>query len=298
MELNIVNYFYNISNSILDTVFQIFSFFGTDYFFFILFFIMYWTGSKRAAFKFACVYYLSVFTNFGLKNIIRRQRPYPLPYDTFAMPSGHAQGYALMATYNCMEDFRTKKYKTWQKWVFPILLVLIGVGVCISRMYFGRHYLSDVLVGSVIGIGCAFLFDFIVEFLAKKSPISLKKFMTAYLLPFSIVVYFMVTFIDVFNQDTVIKIYSSIGMYLGVYVGYLLDDRYLKYQASGTPFEKTKKMLLGALIMLTTYFILVKFIKIIYLLPLIFIAMGVMGTYVVPLVLTKVFEPSVKVGDK
>ena len=293
--MSIVNFFYNMSNSVLDIVFNIFSFFGTDIFFFILFFIMYWSGSKRSAFKFAGVYYVSVFLNFGLKNIIRRERPYPLFGDTFSMPSGHAQSYALVATYNCMEDFRTKSYKPWQKWVLPTVLTLIGAGVCISRLYYGRHFLSDVLVGYVLGVLCAIFFDLIIEKLVKMSTLSLKKFMTAYLLPFSVIIYLLVTFLNVFSAEVVIQIYSSVGMFIGVYIGYLIDDKYLKYRPTGNSREMTKKLLLGALIMFATYYALISLITLVYLLPLVFIAMGIMGAYVVPLVLVKVFEPSVKV---
>lgn len=293
--MDIVNYFYNLSNTVLDVVFNIFTFFGSDMFFFILFFIMYWAGNKRTAFKFAGAYYFSVFLNFGLKNLIRKQRPYPMQSDTFAMPSGHAQSFAFVATYNCMEDYRAKKYKTWQKILLPIILLGMCAGVCISRMYFGRHFLSDVIVGSVIGVACAVLFDLLIEKLASISTISLKKFMTAFLLPFAVIIYCLVTFLHIFTAETVIQVYSSVGMFVGVYIGYLLDDKYLKYVASGSSKEMIKKMLLGALIMFTTYYVLLSIITIVYLLPLVFIALGVMGTYVVPLALVKVFQPTIKV---
>lgn len=296
MEMKIVDYFYNLSSDFLDAVFNIFSFLGTDLFFVILFFLMYWVGNKYSAFKFAGVYYLSVFLNFGLKNIIGRKRPYPKDVDSYAMPSGHAQSYSVAVSYNYIEDRRTLNYKTWQKIVFPILLGLVGVGVCISRMYFGRHYLSDVLVGLALGVLCAVLFDLLITKLASISKISLKQFLTIMLVPV-IALYFVVAFTEIFSQETTIQIYTSVGLYIGVYIGYLLDDKFIKYKATGTPIMKVKKMLLGALIMIATYFVLVQTIRYIFLMPLIFIVLGFVGSFVVPVAIEKVFMPSIKVEE-
>lgn len=91
-----------------------------------------------------------VVCNIFFKNIARRQRPYdryptinvkisPRPND-YSMPSGHTFMAFAIAT--------VLWGSPWMAWAYG-LAVLMGI----SRMYVGVHYLSDVLVGMICGIG-------------------------------------------------------------------------------------------------------------------------------------------------
>lgn len=100
-----------------------------------------------------------------IKHSIGRLRPYehmPGRIDTLgtgqptdpSMPSGHSSSSAALAASFAL---RVKG------WLVPALLYAWSILVALSRMYLGVHYISDVLVGSIIGtmiaFGSAYLFD-------------------------------------------------------------------------------------------------------------------------------------------
>jgi len=111
--------------------------------------------------------YLLVFLMFGiagiggdiLKEIFNRPRPF-VEYageinafsdaDTPAFPSGHAtKSVALALPFLILIAVRDN----WHKGV-KILLAIVAIGVCYSRVVLGAHYVSDVLAGVGMAILC------------------------------------------------------------------------------------------------------------------------------------------------
>ena len=77
---------------------------------------------------------------YGMKQLVRRKRPLDDMLGNPSMPSGHASIAFSAAT---ILGYR------YPRWRIPLY---IGAGlVGFSRVYLGRHYTSDVLVGAVIG---------------------------------------------------------------------------------------------------------------------------------------------------
>lgn len=77
---------------------------------------------------------------YGIKQLVRRKRPLDDMLGNPSMPSGHASIAFSAATILGYE---------YPKWRIPLY---IGAGlVGFSRIYLGRHYTSDVLVGAAIG---------------------------------------------------------------------------------------------------------------------------------------------------
>jgi hypothetical protein len=97
-----------------------------------------------------------------IKNIAKVPRPFdkgvvPVRQETatgFSFPSGHTQSFS---TWSTLFAIQLKK-----KWLTAIVAVLIAL-VAFSRLYLGVHYPSDVVVGAALGVGMAFLGDYLFE---------------------------------------------------------------------------------------------------------------------------------------
>ncbi|KXF80315.1 phosphatase PAP2 family protein [Enterovibrio coralii] len=87
----------------------------------------------------------------SLKRLFRRARPQHLPSfitpsDLYSMPSGHTAAAFVMAALlsHFYPDFN-HVYWTW------------AAAIGLSRVLLGVHFISDVLVGALLGLGCAAL---------------------------------------------------------------------------------------------------------------------------------------------
>ncbi len=112
--------------------------------------------------------FLSSVITVGMKYSIKRDRPYVTYNDiqnvlfekSPSFPSGHTSMAFSTATSVSL---------AYPKWyiIAPAFLWASSVGY--SRMHLGVHYPSDVLVGSMVGIGCAFLSRFLTHKILQKN---------------------------------------------------------------------------------------------------------------------------------
>ena len=98
--------------------------------------------------------------NIVLKYIIQRDRPYVVfesivqlgTGSGFSFPSSHATCVTILAVFLCYFVFLKSKKKSIR--ILTIVLSILSVlMVCLSRMYLGLHFFTDVLAGVVIS-GC------------------------------------------------------------------------------------------------------------------------------------------------
>jgi len=99
---------------------------------------------------------ITVITAYCVKQIIKRDRPF-ITYDfienignesDYSMPSIHTSFAFSMATSLSLQ---------YPKWYIIVPSYLWASTVAYSRMHLGVHYLTDVLVGAIVGIGISYL---------------------------------------------------------------------------------------------------------------------------------------------
>lgn len=143
--------FQQINHPILDTIMRWITHSGDlNVLYICLGIYFYWTKQRYYAVNIILATGLVLIVcNVLLKNILKRTRPYdrfddikvkifPKPND-FSMPSGH--------TFMAFGIAISLWGSVWMPWAIA-LAILMGI----SRLYVGVHYLSDVLVGAVLGI--------------------------------------------------------------------------------------------------------------------------------------------------
>ena len=108
------------------------------------------------------------------KSIFSRPRPYTNEsvFDIkhtsgYSLPSGHSNSVATQSTMIAVEYFKNKKEHKGRVILLSIL-ALICVIVGFSRIYLGQHYLTDVLVGLVMGVGITLSIEWFLSLVSKK----------------------------------------------------------------------------------------------------------------------------------
>ncbi len=109
----------------------------------------------------------------ALKNYYQRPRPAvvasPLQESSYSFPSAHALG--SMVGYGVLLFIGLRVVRRhWLRWLLVLVLVAIIFGIGASRVYFGVHFLTDVLAGFLMGLAwlliCASLIWFLEPYRA------------------------------------------------------------------------------------------------------------------------------------
>ncbi len=113
-------------------------------------------------------------TGIILKPLIARRRPFEdhpaeiaiyndYRSEGFSFPSGHAT-----AAFSMSGGFMARI----KNWGGRILLYLYAISLSFTRPYFGEHYVTDILVGSILGLTCSIGFWVLFEHLNIKGKLS------------------------------------------------------------------------------------------------------------------------------
>ena len=136
---------------------KFFSFLGNEGFFLFFMPAIYWCLSPALGLRLAVALLLSSSINLSLKYTFHLPRPYWLDSrvlalsaeTTFGMPSNHAQNAAVIWGFLAINAHK----KLW-KVIAALTIFFIGL----SRLYLGVHFLSDVVVGWLLGFALLGLF--------------------------------------------------------------------------------------------------------------------------------------------
>lgn len=167
MEQVILQFFESLRCPALTAVFGFFSLLGEPVAFAAAVILLYWLADPRTAQQLALSALTSLPLNVALKLTVSRPRPYaagvvsrldvdsPLLStvslgDNVSFPSGHSQ---CAANLFCGASLRAKR-----TWVWAVASALSLLVMC-SRLYFGVHYPTDVLLGAFLGVLVAVCWD-------------------------------------------------------------------------------------------------------------------------------------------
>jgi membrane-associated phospholipid phosphatase len=148
-ELPIIEMLQNAADS-LGPFWSFISFLGDETFYMLFMPLVYWCVDALAGFRIGVVLLLNSFCNGFLKMLFRSPRPYWISdnitpgalHGSFGLPSGHAQGSIAVWGWTAVEV-----KKRWVTLVLALLVFLIGF----SRLVLGVHFITDVLVGWLLG---------------------------------------------------------------------------------------------------------------------------------------------------
>ena len=283
MEIQIVEFFKSWSSTFGNIFFTFTNMLGEDLFFYLVFFMLYWVYKKEFAFKYGLVYYVNCVFNIGFKQIVGRPRPIGADASGYSFPSGHSQSYSSVVTglwYEANKNhYPTKK---WQRIELMIEFIIFGILVGIGRMYWGQHYLTDVIAGLMFGVIITVLVTYLIDYISEKSKISLDKFLVI-LVPFVVVAYVVIVATNMFdNPDNLAKVYRAIGLYLSVVVGYFVDKKWIKYSTEDTTKNKMVKIIAGSATLMMIYAFVLRELTVNALYPVYYFVAGLIATVVLP----------------
>ncbi len=114
---------------------------------------------KKIGIHLLCCVVISSMFNLLLKLIFSRQRPdlLSIVHETgYSFPSAHAMvGFSM---YTVITLFVLKNIKNlFLKNMLSILLLLIAILICISRVYLGVHYFCDIFAGALLGFDISYI---------------------------------------------------------------------------------------------------------------------------------------------
>ena len=186
-ELQFLKWLESIRTGFLTTLFESITILGEETLIILLVVALWFAVDSRLARKVFFVTICSTGLNGVVKNIAQVPRPFdkgitPVRQETatgFSFPSGHTQNFSTWTTL-----FAIKLKKNWLSILVGVLIALVAF----SRLYLGVHYPSDVIVGLSLGIGMAFLGNYLFERVKDEKKLYL--FVLAIFVPF--VIYFLI----------------------------------------------------------------------------------------------------------
>jgi membrane-associated phospholipid phosphatase len=251
---------------VLDGVMKLFSFLGTIEFYLLLIPFVYWVVNTQIGFRLLMVLISTDFLTLGFKQILRQPRPYwigevkALAEETsYGIPSSHASDSLAVWGYLA---YRLKK-----NWLYALWVVMVGM-ICLSRMYLGVHFPTDVLVGWLIGLAVVVIFALgerqaasRLERLSTGGQIAVGFFISLLIILAGWIINLLIApFSDppewaqyALHARGISHYFTLAGSLFGAAAGYVLMRSRLNFQAGGTGWQRAARYVLGIIGVLAIY---------------------------------------------
>ena len=228
----------SIRNPVLDHVFTSITVLGEEYFAIGVLCLILWCVNKKFGYAIGFAYLTSWILNFSLKQIFQVPRPFVLDKDIipirpetatgFSFPSGHTQSISSLSI-SVAAAFR-------KRWIYAASILPVTL-MAASRMYLGVHTLLDVTVGAVAGIAWVFAANGIFSYAERTNRKALL-----------LVMFIPMVLGMVFIQDN--DYYKIAGTFTSFIIGYLLDSRYIHYEAKSLIWRQVIKFIMGMAVLI------------------------------------------------
>lgn len=295
------------SSSTVQAIFKAITYLGEPIVFIIIVAILYLAYNKKYAKNLAVILLFSQYLNQLCKSIFQDPRPvatnvgdeYGFAEPSYGFPSGHTQNSTAFWGYSA-KDFKDK-YKYNNLPIIPIIFSVIIFLIAISRIIIGVHDLQDIIGGSLIGIGFLLLFIYTEPFLSEQ--FNKLNFIAKIILTAAVaIILFVIGTILFPNAGLGLVVppvlYADDGAYaqvggalLGFGIGYLLEQKYVKYDPSQLTNKKKIINIVIGMVVLLVVFVPFEYIltidSVYYRFARYAFATFILG-YVVPLICTKI----------
>lgn len=227
IEIDIIKWIQQFSGKeLIDKGFIYISYLGEAYLFIVVALIIYWLFNKKWAYKFVTAFLASAVVVSVMKVLIKRPRPYQESADiksigkpaheaygeqSYSFPSGHSSTAASITTGVLKE---TKNVFLW------VLLILNIILIPFSRLYLGQHYLSDVIMGVILGVLIVLTIYAIFDKIEKEELVGL------IILPFVLVGVVALVYFKMYNKE----MFQAAGAFTAFSLGYFVEKRLIKYE--------------------------------------------------------------------
>ncbi len=254
----------------LAALMQVISELGRFEFYLAVIPILYWCLDKRLGFLLAYVLGISNVVNVLLKSTLRGPRPYWLPVgadlalgveESYGVPSGHAQS-ATVAYLFLAAWFR-------RGWVVALAVGMVFV-MALSRVYLGVHFVHDVLIGVLVGVGVLIGYALWRRFrrerfrnriLGQRVLLMVVSPLAALALNLIVVLLLgppnptvsWVTYSATAERAGLEDMVQAAAILVGLGVGFMLETTYVRFQTGGPIWQRVLRYLLGMVVTLAIW---------------------------------------------
>lgn len=241
-EIKIMEWLQSFENPILTSAAKFFTLLGDEYLMIVILGFCYWSFKKDLGRKVSLSVCASMMFSTLIKGAFLRRRPYmdnesvkciraAYPDEDIMDPS--IQGYSLpsMHSSNSVSEYGTI-FKNVSNVLFKIICILLPILIGLSRIYLGVHYPTDILLGLLIGLLSVIIFS-IIE----------KKY--GYKIGFIVIL--LLSLVGFFYcRDA--EFYSCYGVTLGLFLGFVYEEKKVNFDNSKKIFSIILRPLLGLII--------------------------------------------------
>ena len=253
------------TNGIFDNFFMSATYFGEYIIPLSVIALIYWGVNKRAGQFLLFAYGITFFVNVFLKMTACIKRPWLIDSnikpvekampaaDGYSFPSGHTAG--AMAVWGSIA------FLWWNNKILRYIMIAIVLLVAFSRLYIGVHTPQDVIVSIIAGVFIILGVDCVTKRIDKNKNMDIIVYSIIMLLTVLLCVYVHIKCgLQMQNYNPLTdnvnpvemkhSVYSKISFIAGIFSGWIVENRFLKYEIpQGYSRKKTVLLIAGMAIL-------------------------------------------------